>query len=210
MSYLNLPDEAQASADAARQIAADRARHGYVPNYTRLFALRPAVYDAWSALNGAVKAGMDHRRYELVTLAAARRLRSSYCSLAHGALLRDLYLGTAALSRVAADHHDAGLDPVDVAVMDFAEKVAGDPAAITAADIDTLRCHGLNDTEIFDITLTVAARCFFSTAIDAVGTEPDAEYRSTLPPELLQLLTVGRAIATDKRNPQTHTADGNF
>jgi hypothetical protein len=30
---------------------------------------------------------MDLRRYELATVAAARRLRSSYCTLAHGPVL---------------------------------------------------------------------------------------------------------------------------
>ncbi|MEV4513419.1 peroxidase-related enzyme [Dactylosporangium sp. NPDC049525] len=200
MSYLDTPKEAQAGDDVTRQFAADRARHGYVANYTRVFALRPAVLDAWAGLNGAIKAGMDHRRYELATLAAARRLRSSYCALAHGALLRQRYFDAATLHRVAVDHHDASLDPVDVAVMDFAEKVAGDPTAVTAADVETLRCHGLGDMEIFDIALTAAARCFFSTVVDAVGAEPDAEYRSSLEPELRQVLTVGRAIATAGRS----------
>jgi len=84
-----------------------------------------------------------------------------------------------------------------VAVMDFAEKVAGDPTAITAAAVETLRGHGLSDTEIFDVALTAAARCFFSTVLDAVGAEPDAAYRGTLEPELLDVLTVGRAVASD-------------
>ena len=44
-------------------------------NYERAFQQRPAVYAAWGQLNGAIKAGMDLRRYELATLAAARRLR---------------------------------------------------------------------------------------------------------------------------------------
>jgi alkylhydroperoxidase family enzyme len=53
-------------------------------NYERAFIERPDVYRAWEQLNGAIKVGMDRRRYELATLAAARRMRSSYCSLAHG------------------------------------------------------------------------------------------------------------------------------
>ena len=40
-------------------------------------------------LNTAIKSRMDLRRYELATVAAAQRLRSSYCSLAHGKVLRD-------------------------------------------------------------------------------------------------------------------------
>lgn len=47
-------------------------------NYERAFALRPEVLAAWAQLNGAIKHTADLRRYELATLAAARRLRSSY------------------------------------------------------------------------------------------------------------------------------------
>ena len=43
-------------------------------------------------LNGAIKASMDLRRYELATLAAARRLRSSHCMLAHGPVLTDQFV----------------------------------------------------------------------------------------------------------------------
>lgn len=46
-------------------------------NHERAFAERPDVYAAWQQLNAAIKANMDLRRYELVTLAAARRLRST-------------------------------------------------------------------------------------------------------------------------------------
>ncbi|GGM55291.1 carboxymuconolactone decarboxylase family protein [Dactylosporangium sucinum] len=189
MSYLETPDDSplyQAEID----------RTGSVPNYTRVFALRPEVYEAWAGLNRSVKRGMDLRRYELATLAAARRLRSSYCALAHGSVLLQQYFDADTLRRVFLDHHDAGLDPVDVAIMDFAEKVAGEPTAITAYDVDALRRHGLTDPEILDVALAAAARCFFSTVIDAVGAEPDASYRVTLDAPLLAALTVGRAVAT--------------
>ena len=44
-------------------------------NLERAFAARPEAFAAWQQLNGAIKARMDLRRYELATLAAARRLR---------------------------------------------------------------------------------------------------------------------------------------
>ena len=58
-------------------------------NMERAFEARPEVLAAWQQLNGSIKANMDLRRYELATLAAAQRLRSSYCSLMHGRVLRD-------------------------------------------------------------------------------------------------------------------------
>src|SRR5262245_38359246 len=65
--------------------------HPMTANYERPFRDRPEVYEAWAQLNKSIKHGMDLRRYELVTLAAARRLRSSYCCLAHGKALMEKF-----------------------------------------------------------------------------------------------------------------------
>jgi uncharacterized peroxidase-related enzyme len=169
-------------------------RHnGVVPtNYERAFADRPEVYAAWRELNGAIKAGMDLRRYELATLAAARRLRSSYCSLAHGTVLLETF--GEPVREIALDRRSAGLDEVDVAVMDLAERVVDDASSIDDADLQRLRDLGLSDIEIMDVVLAVAARCFFSKTLDALGVRPDAGY-SELDPGLQEALVVGRPIA---------------
>jgi alkylhydroperoxidase family enzyme len=161
-------------------------------NYERAFAERPEVLAAWGELLGTIKAGMDFRRYELATLAAARRLRSSYCSLAHGKVLRDEF-GEPVLE-IARERRSAGLDEVDVAVMDLAELVVGDAASIGEADLQRLRDLGLSETEIMDVVLAAAARCFFSKTLDALGVLPDASFRE-LEPELRDVLVVGRPIA---------------
>lgn len=51
---------------------------GYVANYTKVLALRPKVRAAWGSLISAIRATMDQRRYELITVAAAAQLRCSY------------------------------------------------------------------------------------------------------------------------------------
>src|SRR3954462_4586263 len=79
MSWIRTPPDDAATGEGAAAYDRDRETLGYVANYTRVFANRPAVLEAWRALNGAVKASMDPRRYELATVAAALRLRSSYC-----------------------------------------------------------------------------------------------------------------------------------
>jgi alkylhydroperoxidase family enzyme len=93
-----------------------------------------------------------------------------------------------------ADHRTAGLSSTDVAVMDLADKVADDASSIQQADVDHLRSLGLSDTDILDVVLAAAARCFFSKTLDALGVEPDAKY-ADLDPALRDVLTVGRAIA---------------
>ena len=156
------------------------------------FAKRPDVYAAWAELLGAIKANMELRRYELATLAAARRLRSSYCCLAHGKVLIEDF--GEPVREIALDHHAAGLDQVDVAVMDLADRVADDATSIGEADLQRLRDLGLTDAEIMDVVLAAAVRCFFSKTLDALGVLPDAFY-SELEPELREVLVVGRPIA---------------
>ena len=161
-------------------------------NFERAFTDRPEVLAAWQQLNGSIKAGMDLRRYELATLAAARRLRSSYCCLAHGTVLIERF--DEPVREIALDHRTAGLDEVDVAVMDLAERVVDDAASIGDEDLQRLRDLGLSEVEIMDVVLAAAARCFFSKTLDALGVRPDASYRN-LDPELLDVLVVGRPIA---------------
>jgi alkylhydroperoxidase family enzyme len=161
-------------------------------NFVRAFAERQDVYAAWVELNTRIKANMDLRRYELATLAAARRLRSSYCCLAHGSVLLNQF--AAPVREIALDHRSAGLDAVDVAVMDLAERVVDDATSIEDADLQTLRDLGLSDADVMDVVLAAAARCFFSKTLDALGVCADASY-AELAPELREVLVVGRPIA---------------
>ena len=162
-------------------------------NFERAFEDRPNVYAAWRALVGAIQETMQLRRYELATFAAAQRLGSTYCSIMHGNVLRN-ELGEDVLA-IANDREDA-LDPVDLAVMDLAERVVVDATSIGDADLQRLRDLGLTDDEIMDVVLAAAARCFFSKTLDALDVRADARFQE-LAPELQAAFVVGRPIATD-------------
>jgi len=156
----------------------------------RAFALRPEVYAAWRQLVTAVKSASDERRYELATLAAARRLRSSYCSLAHGKVLAEKFYDFESVPALPD-----GLDGADRAIMAFAERIVADATAVTQEDVDELRGHGLGDDEILDVVLAATIRCFFSKTLDALGVQPDAAF-AQLDPAFREALTVGRPIET--------------
>jgi uncharacterized peroxidase-related enzyme len=188
MTFIETVSEDEASGATADLYATDEEVFGFVPNFTRAFSLRPEVYGAWRQLNGTIKAGMDLRRYELATIAAASRLRSSYCTLAHGSVLMDNgFLTPDAVRAVVSDHRHAGLDEVDVAVMDLAAKVATDATSVDQADLERLRSLGLSEQDILDVVLAAAARCFFSKVLDGLGVEPDGKYADLDP-----ALRVGR------------------
>ena len=189
MAFIETIPAEDATGEVAGIYEDTRAQFGYVPNLVRAFSLRPEAYRGWLQLNGAIKAH-DLRRYELATLAAARRLRSSYCALQHGKVLAQQFLSF----EDVPDLPD-GLDEADRAVMELAEKVVDDATSVTQGDVDRLRELGLTDAEIVDVVLAAAARCFFSKTLDALGVAPDAAY-AELPPAFREALTVGRPIET--------------
>ena len=129
MSYVATVEEEGATGAAEALYAEAREAEGFVPNSTKAFSLRPEYLVGWEKLLAAIKARMELRRYELVTLAAAKALRSSYCMLAHGSVALREFCSEDELRAIAKDHRRAGLAPVEVAVMDFATAVVRGPSA---------------------------------------------------------------------------------
>jgi alkylhydroperoxidase family enzyme len=160
-------------------------------NFERAFEERPDVYAAWRGLVTAILENMELRRYELATFAAAQRLRSTYCSIMHGNVLRN-QVGEDIVAIV--NDRDSALNEVDLAVMDLAERVVDDATAITEDDQQRLRDLGLTDPEIMDVVLAAAARCFFSKTLDALCVQADAQFQE-LAAELKDAFVVGRPIA---------------
>ena len=165
----------------------------YLPNYASVFCYRPQLMGAWSQLQKTIQHTIEHRRYVLVTLAAAQSINSSYCSLAHGRVLSRKYYNDQQTTAIAANAADSPLDAADQAMMAFARKVASDSSSTTQKDVDGLREHGFSDAEIFDIAATAAARCFFAKISDALGVQPDNTFQA-MASSLKQQLVVGRAI----------------
>jgi uncharacterized peroxidase-related enzyme len=168
---------------------ADLADVGYVPTDTLLFSLRPTVRAAFKELVKSIRTTVRLRPYELVTLAAARALGCRACVSAHGAvLLRNRIVDRAQLEAIMRDFRNAGLDPLEVAMMDVAEKVALDAHRVTPADVEALRAFGLGDAEILDVVLVAAARAFYSKTLEALGVPPSSELTETT--ALLDLVEV--------------------
>jgi len=153
--------------------ASEIADQGFVSGHTAALTLNAEAYEAWESLSDAVHRSMGTRRYELVTLAAARAIGSAHCLLAHGRKSLPVF-GRDTLLRIARDFHDAGLSEAEVAMMEFAEKVSTRSSSMTDDDSARLRRLGLTDPEIVDVALAAAARNFYSRAIQAlaIGLDP--------------------------------------
>ena len=184
------------AADGAARAMYDKvqAEQGAIPNWAHVFSLRPSVRDGWISLITSIRPNLDTRRYELATLAAARALRSSYCSLAHGKVLANQVFDAPSVTAIMNGDGDDILTPAEIAMMRYVEKVVRNADRVTPSDIDELRAHGYSDEEIFDIAATAAARCFFSKLLDALGVQADVSFNQ-LDANLRAALTIGRPVA---------------
>ena len=193
MAFIRTIPPAEAEGPVREMYEQVSSRFGYLPNWAQAFSLRPGVRDGWAALLKSIQTNLPVRTYELATLAAARALRSSYCSLAHGSVLAQQVLDPPAVTAIMKDAWASPLEPREHAMMAFVEKVVLDADHINAADIEVLRSHGYRDEEIFDVAAAGAARCFFSKLLDALGVQADAVFHD-LDPAMRQALTVGRPV----------------
>jgi uncharacterized peroxidase-related enzyme len=135
-------------------------RSGFLPNVFGALSWRPAEAAAFFAYHDALMdketPGLSKGDRELIVVATSAANDCLYCVVAHGAIARirtrDPYLA----DQVAVDWRKAPLSHRMHAVLDVAVRLAVEPAAVTAADLDRLREQGLTEDDVWDVGAIVA------------------------------------------------------
>jgi alkylhydroperoxidase/carboxymuconolactone decarboxylase family protein YurZ len=70
-TFLRTVPAAEATGTLKELYDEDTRLHGRVRGATEMLSLRPAVSQAWRAMDGALQSTMDPRYYELATIVAA-------------------------------------------------------------------------------------------------------------------------------------------
>ena len=198
MAFIETISAHHVTGEAFAMYERQQAHYGYVPSYATLFSHRPDVMRRWAELLSAIKRPMSKRRFELATFAAARALRSTLCTVAHGRALLEFFSAEDVLA-MARGAMPPSLTEADVELMRFARAVALDASAITASDVAALKRLGFSDAEVFDVAAVAAGRAFFTKVIESLGATIDAPLRD-LHPALREALAVGRPI--ELREPE--------
>lgn len=170
----------------------DLASYGHVMNLTRVWSLQPEAKAALFELIDRVAEAADlsmRQRAVLVTTAAST-LGDGYCALAWGTRLAEETDPATATAVVRGD--DSGLGEADRVLAAWSRKVAADPNATEATDVQELRDVGFDDAQILALTTFVALRLAFSTVNDALGIAPDVAYAEA---PVRPAVTFGRPVA---------------
>jgi len=198
MSFIETIPDAQITDEIRAMYERQKSFWGFVPNYAKVFSHRPELMQLWAQLQIGIKRHMDKRRFELITFAAAHTLRSTLCSLAHGKALT-AFFSPEDVQLMARGASPASLTAAEAAMMAFARKVARGAFMVTHADVEELKKHGFSDAEVFDIAAAVGARAFWTTLLEALGTEAEPSLLALDEP-FRKAMTVGRPIGPAKAN----------
>src|SRR5262245_21372202 len=193
--YLKTIGDAEATGKVAEIYAAQRAQLGFVMDETRCRTARPDLLPLYAAFAEGIRKdfSLGMRAWRLIRLVAAKQVPSTYGSHVYSKELVAEIGSKETVLALQRDFRSAGLSPREVAMLDFAEKVARDASRISAADIARLRGSGFGDVEICDIALSASFRAFVSRLFDAVGAGTEPEFVDA-DPAFRSAMTVGRAI----------------
>ena len=140
--------------DIRERILAVQEKSGFVPNVFLTLAHRPEEFRAFFAYHDALMekgGGLSKAEREMIVVATSAANHCQYCVIAHGAILRIRARHPLLADQISVDYRKADITDRQEAMLDFAMKVATESHLIVDGDIRTLRSHGFDDEDIWDI-----------------------------------------------------------
>jgi RNA polymerase sigma-70 factor (ECF subfamily) len=157
---------------------------GFVPNVFRAQSGRPEAIEAEVDAIRLLLFGEEHLTHtqkEQILLVVSAANRNTYFVAVHTEILAAVGVPPETADRLVLNHRNAGLNEANVALLDFARKLAGEPTAIAIQDWTTLRTNGYGDEEILEAVVITALTNFLNTVQFGIGALPDFEPRIALP-----------------------------
>jgi len=171
----SLPEDMRTTMNAVAEKA------GFIPNVFSTLSRRPDEFRAFFAYHDALMerdSGLSKGEREMIVVATSALNNCLYCVIAHGAIARIREKNPVLADQLATDYKRADITPRQIAMLDFACKVAIDSAAINEADFNSLAVHGFTDEDIWDIGAVTAFFAMSNRLATVTGMLPNAEFYS--------------------------------
>jgi len=154
ISRFPVPEIKDLPEDIRARVLAVQEKSGFVPNVFLALAHRPDEFRAFFAYHDALmdKPGnLTKAEREMIVVATSNANQCQYCVVAHGAILRIRAKNALVADQVAVNYRKADITPRQKAMLDFAMKVSQAAYAVGDEDFETLRRHGFDDEDAWDI-----------------------------------------------------------
>lgn len=180
ISRYPVPELADLPEDIRQRILDVQAKAGFIPNVFLGFAHRPAEARAFFDYHDALllKDGghLTKGEREMIIVATSGANSCLYCVVAHGAILRVYEKKPQIADQVAVNYLKADITERQKAMLGFAMKVCKHAEDITEADFETLRAHGFDDEDIWDIGAITALFGLSNRMANLMSLRPNDEF----------------------------------
>ena len=179
VSRFPVPDLAEMPEDIRTRILAVQEKAGFIPNVFLVLAHRPDEFRAFFAYHDALmeKPGnLTKAEREMIVVATSNLNQCQYCVVAHGAILRIRAKDPLIADQVAINYRKADITGRQKAMLDFAVRVSTEAYTVSDSDFETLRAHGFDDDDIWDIAAISAFFGLSNRLANVTSMRPNAEF----------------------------------
>uniref|UniRef100_E6VCY7 Uncharacterized peroxidase-related enzyme n=1 Tax=Rhodopseudomonas palustris (strain DX-1) TaxID=652103 RepID=E6VCY7_RHOPX len=179
VSRFPVPSLEQMPDDIRTRIVGVQEKSGFVPNVFLALAARPDEFRAFFAYHDALMekdSGLSKAEREMIVVATSAANQCQYCVIAHGAILRIRAKNPQIADQIAVNYRKADISPRQKAMLDFAMKVSRSAETVGDADFDTLKAHGFNDDDVWDITAVAAFFALSNRMANVTAMRPNDEF----------------------------------
>jgi uncharacterized peroxidase-related enzyme len=180
ISRYPVPELKDLPEDLRARILEVQEKAGFVPNVFLALAHRPTEWRAFMAYHDALllkeTGSLSKGEREMIIVATSAANQCLYCVVAHGAILRVYEKKPLIADQLATNYRKADITPRQRAMLDFALKVCTNSAAVEEADFATLRAHGFDDEDIWDIGAISAFFGLSNRMANLTGMRPNDEF----------------------------------
>lgn len=166
--WIETVDDLGATPEQAAALEKHATNRGY---FATLAHDAPALRERTALFNAIMygHGGASRAERELATVATSRTNGCVYCASVHARLHAQLTKDSTLIQRLLDGGIEAEQPERERAIIDYAVKLARDPAAMTAADLAPLRAAGYTDAEILDINNAAAVFAWANRLMQSLG-----------------------------------------
>lgn len=165
--------------DIRDRILAVQEKSGFIPNVFLTLAHRPDEFRAFFAYHDALMdrpGNLTKAEREMIVVATSNVNQCQYCVVAHGAILRIRAKDPLIADQVAINFRKADITDRQKAMLEFGMKVSARAQEVGEEDFATLKSHGFNDDDIWDIAAIAAFFGMSNRLANVTSMRPNAEF----------------------------------
>lgn len=153
---------------------------GFVPNVFLALARRPAEFRAFVAYHDALmdkaSPGLGKAEREMIVVATSAANDCTYCVVAHGAILRIRARDPLVADQLATNYRQADITQRQRVMLEFALRVASEPATVEDKHLTLLAQHGFDTDDVWDIGAIAALFAQSNRLAHLMALRPNPEF----------------------------------